>query len=73
MNKIVINQLDLLQYYQMVRVESCREAASIMGAKVELQRIKSQTADKQRIQKVIGKRLYYFLFNFSNRVYLNAN
>ncbi|KAG2221615.1 hypothetical protein INT45_005189, partial [Circinella minor] len=41
----------------MVRVESCREAASIMGAKVELQRIKSQTADKQRIQKVIDEML----------------
>ena len=48
----------------MVRVESCREAASIMGAKMELKRIRSQAADKQRIQKVIGKHYIIFFFNF---------
>ncbi|KAI9273091.1 WD40-repeat-containing domain protein [Phascolomyces articulosus] len=41
----------------MVQADPCREAASIMGAKVELQRIKSQATGKQRIQNVIDEML----------------
>ncbi|KAI9496120.1 WD40-repeat-containing domain protein [Zychaea mexicana] len=36
----------------MVHSEPCREVASIMGAKVELLRIKTQAAGKQRIESV---------------------